>query len=51
MVSPLTDYSMAWTVVYLPGVLEPGRYEAHQAALSAATLKYASGAAFTLTLS
>jgi hypothetical protein len=50
LLSPLSDLDLSWTTLYEPGVLKPGRYEAHQEALNATTLQYASGAAFTLSL-
>jgi hypothetical protein len=51
VVSPLSDIDMSFTSSYAPGALKPGRYEAYQAALNATTLKYASGAALSLSLS
>jgi len=50
MLAPLQDYNLLWQVGYLPGVLGPRRYDAWQGALDAATLQYASGAAFSLAL-
>jgi hypothetical protein len=49
-INPVEDYGLAWSITYQSGVLTPGRYEAFQGALNAAGLKYASGAAFSLTL-
>lgn len=50
MVSPLQDLELSWNVLYEPGVLPAGTYDAIQEATDAATLQYASGAAFALAL-
>jgi hypothetical protein len=49
-VSPLADVDVAFAISYEPGVLRPGEYFADQAATNVTTFKYASAAAFTLTL-
>jgi hypothetical protein len=49
-ISPLADVTLAFAVGYQPGVLPPGEYVADQAATNATTIKHASAAAFTLTL-
>ena len=49
-IDPVEDFGMAWSVTYQPGTLGPGRYEAYQGAVNAAGLKFASGAAFSLSL-
>ena len=49
-IDPVEDYGMAWRVSYQPGSLTPGRYEAYQGAVNVGGLRYASAAAFSLTL-
>lgn len=51
MISPLSDVDLAFVIGYQPGVLSPGAYVADQAATNLTTFQYASGAAFSLTLS
>ena len=51
VLNPFNETDFGFTTIYSPGALPPGRYEAWQGALNAAGgLKYATGAAFSLTL-
>lgn len=50
-VSPLQPTAQVFGFTYQPGTLPPGRYDAWEGALNAGTLDFASGAAFSLTLS
>lgn len=50
LINPSKDIEYLFGVVYEPGALRPGSYEARQTAINATTLQYASGAAFALSL-
>ncbi|MEO6204970.1 MAG: hypothetical protein ABIO67_06265 [Mycobacteriales bacterium] len=49
-ISPLEDADFGFVVTYSPGAIPPGRYEVWQGALNVGGLTYATGVAFTLSL-